>query len=100
MEYYGTRSIDPTGPSLLGQAMATHGTCNKHVIGDMLALTPTHQLTNRAFVLPSGNILAWSKPWSSNGPVSLSGLGAEGTNNYKELWAERNIYQKYISLNN
>lgn len=96
MEYYGIRSIDPTGPSLLGKAMARHGTSNKHVIGDMLALTPTHQLINRAFVFPSGNILAWSKPWLPKGPVSLSVLGAEGTNSYKELWAKRNIYRKDI----
>jgi mannosyltransferase OCH1-like enzyme len=94
--YYGIRSIDPTGPSLLGQALAANGTNNKHIIGDILALTPSHKITNRAFVLPNGSILAWSKPWLSGGPVSLNSLGAEGTNDYKELWAKRSIYQPDI----
>lgn len=98
-EYYGVRSIDPTGPTLLGQAMAANGTNSKHIIGDILALTPTHKINNRAFVLPSGKILAWSKPWLSNGPVTLNSLGAEGTNDYKELWANRNIYRTDILWN-
>jgi mannosyltransferase OCH1-like enzyme len=96
-KYYGVKNIDPTGPSLLGQAMAANGTNTQHIIGDILALTPTHKITNRAFVLPDGNILAWAKPWLSNGPISLNSLGAEGTNDYKEMWSKRNIYNPNIN---
>lgn len=96
-KYYGVKNIDPTGPSLLGQAVASSGTNTKNVIGDILSLTPTHSIRNRAFVLPDGNILAWAKPWLSNGPVELSSLGAEGTNDYKEMWMNRNIYDLNIN---
>jgi hypothetical protein len=60
------------------------------VYGDYLELTPTHQQKNRAFVLPDGTILAWSKP-SEGG--DLTGLGARGVNNYNELWHARRIYE-------
>ena len=94
--YYGFRSIDPTGPSLLGQALALNGTNSKHIIGDILPLTPNHKILNRAFVFPNGKILAWSKPWISGHPIDLTSLGAEGINNYKELWANGAIYQPNI----
>jgi hypothetical protein len=52
-------------------------------------LTPTHGQKNRAFVLPDGTIMAWSKP---AGGGDLTGLGARGVNNYNELWAARKVY--------
>lgn len=94
--YYGTRSIDPTGPTLLGQALAAGGTNINHVYGDVLQLTPSHTLKNRAFILPNGAIFAWSKPWVSGSPVSLNSLGAEGTNDYHDLWAKQNIYNQDV----
>jgi hypothetical protein len=81
---------------LLGQALALNGTNSKHIIGDILPLTPNHKILNRAFVFPNGKILAWSKPWISGHPIDLTSLGAEGINNYKELWANGAIYQPNI----
>ncbi|NBT79925.1 MAG: hypothetical protein EBT04_16080 [Betaproteobacteria bacterium] len=57
--------------------------------GDYLELTPAHEQKNRAFVLPNGTIMAWSKP---SGGGDLTGLGAKGVNNYNKLWAQRKIY--------
>jgi mannosyltransferase OCH1-like enzyme len=88
-EYYGITPLCPTGPTLLGKALAAHGGQSDFVYGDYLELTPTHEQKNRAFVLPDGSIMAWSKP---SGGGDLTGLGAKGVNNYNELWAARKVY--------
>ena len=88
-KYYGITPLCPTGPTLLGQALALNGSNADFVYGDYLELTPTHEQKNRAFVLPDGTIMAWSKP---SGGGDLTGLGAKGVNNYNELWAKRQVY--------
>jgi hypothetical protein len=88
-EYYGITPLCPTGPTLLGRALAVHGGQSDFVYGDYLELTPTHEQKNRAFVLPDGTIMAWSKP---SGGGDLTGVGAKGVNNYNELWGMREVY--------
>lgn len=88
-KYYGITPLCPTGPTLLGQALAMNGSQSDFVYGDYLELTPTHEQKNRAFVLPDGTIMAWSKP---SGGGDLTGVGAKGVNNYNELWAQRDVY--------
>lgn len=87
--FYGITPLCPTGPTLLGQALAMNGPNSDFVYGDYLELTPTHEQKNRAFVLPDGTIMAWSKP---SGGGDLTGVGAKGVNNYNELWAKRDVY--------
>jgi mannosyltransferase OCH1-like enzyme len=88
-KYYGITPLCPTGPTLLGAALAANGGNANFVYGDYLELTPTHEQKNRAFVLPDGTIMAWSKP---SGGGDLTGVGAKGVNNYNELWAARQVY--------
>lgn len=88
-KYYGITPLCPTGPTLLGQALAQNGSQSNFVYGDYLELTPTHNQKNRAFVLPDGTIMAWSKP---AGGGDLNSLGVQGANNYNDLWAQRAIY--------
>lgn len=90
-EYYGITPLCPTGPTLLGAALAANGGNPNFVYGDYLELTPTHDQKNRAFILPDGTILAWSKP---AGGGDLTGLGAKNVNNYNEIWAKREVYAK------
>ena len=88
-QYYGITPLCPTGPTLLGEALAINKGQSDFIYGDYLELTPTHEQKNRAFVLPDGTIMAWSKP---SGGGDLTGVGAKGVNNYNELWAARNVY--------
>jgi mannosyltransferase OCH1-like enzyme len=88
-KYYGITPLCPTGPTLLGMALAMNGGQAGFLYGDYLELTPTHQQKNRAFVLPDGTIMGWGKP--SDGGDLLK-LGAKGTNNYNELWSKRQVY--------
>jgi len=88
-QYYGITPLCPTGPTLLGKALAEHGSQPDFIYGDYLELTPTYEQKNRAFVLPDGTIMAWSKP---SGGGDLTGVGAKGVNNYNELWAQRQVY--------
>ena len=89
-QYYGITPLCPTGPTLLGKALACNGSQPDFVYGDYLELTPTHEQKNRAFVLPDGTIMAWSKP---AGGGDLTGLGAKSVNNYNEMWAARQVYE-------
>jgi len=88
-QYYGITPLCPTGPTLLGAALAANGGNVNHVFGDYMELTPTHEQKNRAFILPDGTIMAWSKP---SGGGDLTGVGAKGVNNYNELWHARKVY--------
>lgn len=88
-QYYGITPLCPTGPTLLGQALAMNGPNADFIYGDFLELTPLHEQKNKAFVLPDGTIMAWHKP--SHGG-DLSGLGAQGVNNYNDLWQKREVY--------
>ena len=88
-QYYGITPLCPTGPTLLGAALAANGGQSDFVYGDYLELTTNHQNKNRAFVLPDGTIMGWGKPTDGG---DLKGLGAKGTNNYNELWAQKQVY--------
>jgi mannosyltransferase OCH1-like enzyme len=88
-KYYGITPLCPTGPTLLGRALAINGSQSDFIYGDYLELTPTYEQKNRAFVLPNGTIMAWSKP---SGGGDLTGVGAKGVNNYNELWQARDVY--------
>jgi mannosyltransferase OCH1-like enzyme len=87
--FYGITPLCPTGPTLLGQALAMNGPNSDFVYGDCLELTPSHEQKNKAFVLPNGTIMAWAKPASGG---DLTGVGAKGVNNYNEFWAKRDVY--------
>ena len=91
-QYYGITPLCPTGPTLLGAALAANGGNVNDVFGDYLELTPTYEQKNRAFVLPNGTIMAWSKP---SGGGDLTGVGAKGVNNYNELWHARKVYETF-----
>jgi mannosyltransferase OCH1-like enzyme len=91
-QYYGITPLCPTGPTLLGAALAANKGNVNFVYGDYMELTPTHEQKNRAFVLPDGTIMAWSKP---SGGGDLTGVGAKGVNNYNELWAARAVYETF-----
>jgi len=88
-KYYGITPLCPTGPTLLGAALAANGGQADFVYGDFLELTPTHEQKNKAFVLPDGTIMAWHKP---SGGGDLTGVGAKGVNNYNEMWSNREVY--------
>ena len=90
-EYYGTSIYCPTGPAVLGAAIASEPRSARHVSGHLMALTPNHPRRNLSFVLPDGQILAlFKKGWMQPGDVLFG--KREGTNNYADLWVQRRIY--------
>ena len=95
--FYGTTEVDPTGPTVLGQAFAEHGPDAGVTIGEVVPLTPYFPIKNRAYLLPNGQIIAFDKPRHIAPGGDLSGLGAKGTNNYGELWHQKKIYSEGVS---
>ncbi len=94
-QYYGTDSMCPTGPGVLGRAIAVHGKTDRHYDGHFLQLTPQHNQKNRAYVLRDGTIMAWHRTRINAEAESLADLGLEGTNNYRDLWANRKVYSNH-----
>ncbi len=88
-QYYGITPLCPTGPALLGKALAANDSQPDFIYGDVIELTPTYKQKNKAFVLSEGTIMAWNKP---SGGGDLAGLGANGVNNYNELWVAKQVY--------
>tara|TARA_B100000925_G_C21918577_1_gene434791 strand:+ start:211 stop:942 length:732 start_codon:yes stop_codon:yes gene_type:complete len=94
-EYYGINQLCPTGPYVLGQAVAEFGANRRTIFGDFLELTPDHRNKNRAAVMPDGTIIAMYKPAMKEGlRQDLSEVGAKGTNDYEVMWLNRDIYHK------
>ena len=92
-EYYGTSIYCPTGPTVLGAAIASQPRSQRHVSGHLMPLTPNHRQRNLSFVLPDGSILAlFKKGWMKPGEVLFGKI--EGTNNYVNLWNERRVYRQ------
>lgn len=92
-ERYGVNALDPTGPGVLGRALASVGPDPDTVTGMYLPLTPGHALKNYAFVLPDGRILAWGKrTHGTRAGDGLESLGARGTNSYARLYKDRAIF--------
>ena len=90
--FYGSDSMSPTGPGVLGRAIAINGKTERHFDGHFLMLTPYHNQKNRAYVLRDGTIMAWHRSTLNGCGKTLSELGAEGTNDYRVLWRDRKIY--------
>jgi hypothetical protein len=90
---YGCDSMSPTGPGVLGRAIAMHGKSERHYDGHFLQLTPHHHNKNRAYVTREGVIFAWHRSRSNPDASSLADLGATGTNDYRLLWKERRVYR-------
>lgn len=90
-EFYGVSIYCPTGPAVLGSAMASQPRSPRHLSGHLMPLTPNHPRRNLSFVLPDGQILAvFKKGWMPPGEVLFG--KREGTNNYADLWAQRRVY--------
>ena len=89
-EHYGANTLCPTGPFVLGRALAqADPDLRTLVVGESIRLTPTHHHKNLAFVLPDSTIFAFHKQAGSG---DLTALGGQGTNNYVELWQQRRVY--------
>ena len=92
-KFYGTDSMSPTGPGVLGRAVAIHGKNQRHYDGHFIQLTPQHSQGNRAYVLRDGTIFAWHRSHFTNNPKPLLDLGVKGGNDYRKLWRDRMIYK-------
>ena len=97
-EYYGTTPTSPTGPGILGRAIAYYGLQNNHIIGHFMPLTPNHQNKNRSYILPDGAILALHKDaWLKDAkPAQILEFGIEDGDNYLDMYTEKNIYNSTI----
>jgi hypothetical protein len=99
---YGADPLYPTGPVVLGRAMAaevaTKGQerdADDQWVGASRALTPESSNSNIGYVSPDGCLVAWRTKRVGG---DLSDLGFEGGNNYITLWRQRNCFSEMARL--
>lgn len=80
-KHYGINPLCPTSVVPFGRAVATHGENIKHKIGDYKEING-----KRVNAFPDGQIMANGKQLDG-GHIAIA-----GTNNYNELWRDRNFY--------
>ena len=93
--YYGFTSVSPTGPRLFGRVLAGFDLGLVRQIGYFMPLTPGLRQRNLAYVLNDGTICGWHKSsWHPEHPGGgdLASVGLKGTNNYNEIWRNRQVY--------
>jgi mannosyltransferase OCH1-like enzyme len=94
--FYGKTALDPTGPNLFGRAVAFHVHKYNAYYGQFRQLTSDLSINNLMYVSQDGQLIAQHKtswaPGAEGGDLRF--LGLTGTNNYKELWSKKDIYEK------
>jgi len=67
---------------------------SKDILGQFLPLTPSHKNKNRSYILPDGTLFALHKDawYPSSMPADISHFGLKGTNNYLEMYKNKDIY--------
>lgn len=88
--YYGITPLCPTGPVVIGRAIASHKQDKNIYFGDFIELTPEYTVKNNAFVTPDGMIFAFGKQAVGG---SLLELGHANGNNYIQLWNRKEVYR-------
>ena len=99
-KWYGKTPLCPTGPSLLGEAIANKNRGKNIQIGDlvrpMIPFTRKNMpylksIFKSRFILPNGKTIGIVKP--ANGG-DLKTLGMKGSNNYNDFWHEKSVYNE------
>ncbi len=88
--YYGTTPLCPTGPSLLGRAIARIGAVETTLFGDCAYVADDNQGRRTAFTLPNGTTVAHRRRGS---PGDVAAMGLAHTNNYAHLYETHQIYE-------
>ena len=93
--YYGISPLCPTGPNCFGMEVAAEESDMNLVKGVFQPLTPSLSFNNLMYVAQSGQLIAQHRTsWmtgSEGGDFAVTQL--PGVNNYKQLWAKRQIYR-------
>ena len=86
---------------MLGRALAINGIQPGNILGEFTALTPYYEYKNRSYLLPNGEIIALHKnawfPESRGGEIKS--FGVEGSNNYIEMYRNKDIYNTQEAFN-
>ena len=99
-DIYGFTPTCPTGPGVLGRAYAKLSMKSNHCLGIFQPLTPFHEKLNQSYLLPDGTIFALHKTaWSSGSkPADISQFGLKSTNNYLNMYNNKDIYDNSIDM--
>lgn len=94
-KYYGFTSVSPTGPRLFGRVLAGFDFGAARQVGHFMPLTQGFKQRNLAYISNSGVIYALHKSsWHPKRPGGgdLLSVGLSGTNNYNDLWKNKQVY--------
>ena len=105
-EFYGVTAIETSGPIVLGRAIMTSNEDINSIAttGELCRINPHKEenyIYNLAFLMDGDDkIIAHRKPTINNitnsGDISYLGFG--GTNNYIEMWKNKEVYDSSIKF--
>jgi hypothetical protein len=100
--YYGSNPLYPTGPVLLGRAMAAAMTAKRQQqdaddqwVGICRPITGGMAQQNITYIAPDYSLVGILG--KSRGG-DLTALGAVGTNNYNDFWHNKSVYGEYLHI--
>jgi hypothetical protein len=102
LRYYGANSLYPTGPVLLGHAVAAAAArvsmaaaIDDQWIGELRRVVPESGTGCICYVSPDNSLIAISSKTQGG---ELSVLGVAGTNSYNALWRSRRVYGERLAV--
>ena len=104
-KWYGRTPLCPTGPALLGEAIAQKNRNKNIIFGDlvrpMIPFTRKNfpflkKIIKAKFILPNNQVIGLVKPARGG---DLKSLGMIGSNNYNDFWHNRCVYNDIELIN-
>ena len=87
--YYGHNPLCPTGPNLLGQAVAQLLDMKEFLTGDVQKINKTPSTHSFVYLFPDGEVFAVRVKHGAG----LSSLGSSHNDNYNDHYDRKNIYR-------
>jgi len=93
--HYGEHALVPTGPALLGRAIAMTDRSPDYWIGEASFLSLYSSNGTLCWLTPEGDFVAFRNKTKD---ADLTHLGLDQTNSYNEIWSRKQVYGEKLPV--